>query len=166
VNRTSANDPAQSSGMPPGRQLRVIIADDDRDTVATLSAIFADEGHSVVGVHSGPAAIIEIRRGPPDVLIVDISMPGMSGYSVAREVRRLYGELAPMLIAISGKWTGQSDRMVSKVAGFHYFLEKPCDPQVLLSLLAPLKRQPPTSSISLVDDTIPPGPGPHASRDE
>jgi DNA-binding response OmpR family regulator len=146
--------------MPHGRSLRLVVADDDRDTVSTLSAILADEGHRVVGVHTGAAAVMEIRRGPPDAVLVDISMPGMSGYAVAREVRRLYGELAPMLVAISGKWTGQTDRMVSKLAGFHYFLEKPCDPRVLLSLLAPLKRQAPKSPISLVDDTlIPPDPG-------
>ena len=58
------------------------------------------------------------------------------------------------MIAISGKWTGQTDRMLSKLAGFEYFLEKPCDPQVVLSLLAPLRRQPPKPPISLVDDTL------------
>jgi CheY-like chemotaxis protein len=134
--------------------LRLVIADDEPDTVLTLSAILSDEGHSVVAAHNGPAAIMELRRGAVDALIVDINMPGISGYEVAREARRIYGDLAPMLIAISGRWTGQTDRMLSELAGFHHFLEKPCDPKVVLSLLAPLKRRPPRPPVSLLDDTV------------
>jgi len=152
--RTSETSPSQSPGILPGRSLRLVIVDDEPDTVLTLSAILADEGHSVVAAHNGQAAIMEIRRVAPDALIVDISMPGISGYEVAREARRIFGDLAPMLIAISGKWTGQTDRMLSKLAGFHHFLEKPCDPKVLLSLLAPLKRRPPRPPVSLLDDTV------------
>jgi CheY-like chemotaxis protein len=114
----------------------------------------SDEGHSVVAAHNGPAAIMELRRGATDALIVDINMPGISGYEVAREARRIYGDLVPLLIAISGRWTGQTDRMLSKLAGFHHFLEKPCDPKVVLSLLAPLKSRPPRPPVSLLDDTV------------
>lgn len=138
------------------RSLRIIIADDERDTVATLAAILADEGHVVVETFSAAQALRKIREQPADVLIVDISMPGASGYDVAREVRRIYGDLAPLLISISGQWTGQTDRMLSRLAGFHYFLEKPCEPKVLIGLLAPLKRQAPRPSVSLVDDTLAP----------
>ncbi len=146
------------SSAPLRRNLRLIICDDERDTVATLCEILRDEGDQVREAHAGAQAIREVRTAPPDAVIVDINMPGISGYEVAREVRRLYGEFAPVMIAISGKWTGQTDRMLSKMAGFEYFLEKPCDPQVLLGLLAPLRRQPPKRLISLTDDTlIPPG---------
>jgi CheY-like chemotaxis protein len=145
-----------SSG-PLRRNLRLIVCDDERDTVATLCEILRDEGDQVREAHAGVQAIREVRAAPPDAVIVDINMPGISGYEVAREVRRLYGEFAPVMIAISGRWTGQTDRMLSKLAGFEYFLEKPCDPQVLLSLLAPLRRQPPKPPVSLIDDTqIPP----------
>ena len=138
------------------RSLRLIVVDDERDAVATLSAILSDEGHTVVGAHNGAEAIQQIRKAPPDAVLVDINMPGISGYDVAREVRRFYGELAPMMIAISGKWTSQTDQMLSKLAGFHYFLEKPCRPQMLLDLLAPLKQQAPTPPVSLIDDTLTP----------
>jgi CheY-like chemotaxis protein len=140
----------------PDRPLRIVLADDERDTVMTLAAVLADEGHIVVEAFSATEALRAIRKEAPDALIVDISMPGASGYEVAREVRRIFGNLAPMLIAISGKWTGQTDVMLSKLAGFHYFLEKPCDPKVVLSLLAPLKRKPPRQAVSLVEETIPP----------
>ena len=136
--------------------LHVIVADDERDTVRTLSALLADEGYSVIETFSAQQAIRELGKQSPDALIIDINMPGISGYDVARETRKLYGNLAPLLIAISGRWTGQTDRMLSQLAGFHYFLEKPCDPKVLLSLLAPLKRQAPRPVVSLVDDTVTP----------
>ncbi len=82
-----------------GRSLHLLIVDDEHDTVATLSAILQDEGHSVSGAPNGVAALAEIRKTPPDAVIADINMPGVSGYDVAREVRRLYGEAAPMLVA-------------------------------------------------------------------
>jgi CheY-like chemotaxis protein len=69
---------------------------------------------------------------------LDIDMPGMSGYTVARELREVFGEQTPLLISISGKWIGQTDRMLADLAGFNHFLQKPCDPQVLLRLLEPL----------------------------
>jgi CheY-like chemotaxis protein len=152
--------------MTPGRSLRIVTVDDERDTVATLCDILADEGHEAIGAASGLEAIRQIRKQVPDAALVDINMQGISGYEVAREVRRLYGELAPVMIAISGKSTGQTDQMLSKLAGFDHFLQKPCDPQVLLSLLAPLREQPPKRPISLVDDTLippeyDPGPGLH-----
>lgn len=146
------------------RSLRIVIVDDERDTVATLREILVDEGHDVVGVVNGAEAIAEIGKQPPDAVLVDISMPGISGYEVGREVRRLYGDLAPMMIAISGRWTGQTDRMLTRLAGFQHFLEKPCDAQVIIGVLAPLRLQPPKRPISLVEDTvIPPGQDPGSS---
>jgi CheY-like chemotaxis protein len=124
------------------RALQLVIADDERDTVQTLGTILSDEGHHVVGVHQGPNAVAQVRLRKPDAVILDIDMPGMSGYSVAREVRALFGESAPLLIAISGKWVGQTDRMLADLAGFSHFLQKPCDPQVLLRLLEPLRYLP------------------------
>jgi DNA-binding response OmpR family regulator len=145
--------------MRSARALRIIVADDERDTVVTLSAILADEGHTVVQSFSAVQALRHVAEQPADVLIVDISMPGVSGYEVAREVRRMYGDQGPTLIAISGQWTGQTDRMLANLAGFDYFLEKPCEPKVLIGLLAPLKRQGAKPSVSFIDDTlIPPDP--------
>jgi two-component system OmpR family response regulator len=134
--------------------LGIVVVDDERDTVTTLSAILSDEGHTVVETFSAVQALRHVADQPPDVLIVDISMPGASGYEVAREVRRMYGEQGPMLIAISGQCTGQTDRMLSKLAGFDYFLEKPCEPKVLLDLLRQLERQPAKAAVSLIDDTL------------
>lgn len=134
-------DPVRSPTAAYRRPLRIIVADDERDAVITLEAILVDEGHSVFGVYKGPEAIVQARRQKPDALILDIDMPGMSGYSVAREMRALYDPWPPLLIAISGKWVGQTDRMLADLAGFNHFLQKPCDPDVLLRLLEPLRTQ-------------------------
>ena len=143
-------EPAFASQGAPRRPLRIIVADDEKDTVATLSAIFLDEGHSVFGVYKGADAIAQARRQKPDALILDIDMPGLSGYSVAREVREMFDPWPPLLIAISGKWVGQTDRMLADLAGFDHFLQKPCEPGVLLRLLEPLRHRRPA------DDTIVP----------
>jgi DNA-binding response OmpR family regulator len=125
------------------RPLRLIVADDERDTVVTLSAILADEGHDVLGAYSGSQVIAAVKKSRPDAAILDIDMPGLSGYAVARELREIFGEAAPLLIAISGRWVGQTDRMLAELAGFNHFLQKPCDPQVLLRLLEPLRSSAP-----------------------
>jgi DNA-binding response OmpR family regulator len=125
-----------------GRALYLIVADDEQDTVQTLGAILTDEGHEVIGAYKGLAVVTQARLRKPDAMILDIDMPGMSGYSVAREVRAMFDVSPPLLVAISGKWVGQTDRMLADLAGFNHFLQKPCDPQVLLKLLEPLRRMP------------------------
>ena len=117
------------------RPLRIVIADDDADTVTSLAAILRDEGHSVFGTQHPAEVIPEVRRNNPDALILDIDMPGISGYTIAREIRATFGEVSPLLLAVSGKWFGQTDRMLAELAGFDYFLQKPCHPDALLALL-------------------------------
>ena len=147
------------TGMP-RQSLRLLVVDDEPDTVATLKAILEDEGHSVATAGSVLAALRHLREERPDAIVADINMPDLSGYELGREARRIYGALAPMLIAISGVWKGQTDRMLAQLAGFQFFLEKPCEPKVLLSLLSPLKRQEARPSVSLTEITAPIEPEP------
>jgi twitching motility two-component system response regulator PilH len=118
----------------------LVIADDHRDTVLTLTALLRDEGHDVRGVYHGEDALAALRRDMPDALIVDIDMPGKSGFAVAQEVRQTYGKHAPLMIAMSGKWTGQTDKMLGRLVGFDHYCLKPCEPLTLLQLLEPLTR--------------------------
>lgn len=118
--------------------LRVVIADDEPDTVMTLAAILRDAGYVVAEASNGFEVLGLVARQKADAVIVDIDMPGMSGYSVAREIREVYGEATPLLICISGKWIGQTDKMLADMAGFNHFCQKPCDPGVLLRYLEPL----------------------------
>ena len=125
----------------PPRPLRIVVADDDRDAVLVLLTLLRDEGHVVEGVYSGDAVMPLVAALVPDVVILDISMPGASGYTVAREISESSASgQAPMVIAITGKYTSASDRMLSEIVGFDHYLLKPYAPQDLLSLLEQRKR--------------------------
>jgi DNA-binding response OmpR family regulator len=128
------------------RALYLVIADDEPDTVATLATILVDEGNEVLQANKGARVINGARLRRPDALILDIDLPGMSGYTVAREIRNLYESSPPLMIAISGKWVGQTDKMLADLAGFNHFLQKPCDPGVVIQLLEPLRRDRPSAS--------------------
>ena len=130
--------PTEGSSRTPGRkQLRVLIADDDRDMVATLAALINDEGHQVREVYRGTEVMRLLEEFDADVALVDIGMPGMSGYDVAREVREKRGKERPLLIAITG-WHKASDRILAKLVGFDHHLAKPFEAKELLALLEPL----------------------------
>ena len=121
------------------RSLRIVVADDDRDTVSMLSVILRDEGHVVHGVYSGKEVLPAVRAMNPDAVIMDIVVPGLSGYAVAQEIRYSYtASRCPMLIAISGMWQERADRRVAQQVGFDAHLLKPCDPKELVKLLDPL----------------------------
>jgi DNA-binding response OmpR family regulator len=114
--------------------LRIVIADDEPDTVTTLAAILEHEGHQVYGFGTGREAIAAARMYNADVLIVDIQMPDMTGYDIARRARDHLGR-APLLIAISGRWKTDTDMLLSVVVGFDHYFPKPCDPGELVEYL-------------------------------
>lgn len=121
--------------------LRILVVDDDRDTVDMLSIVLRDEGHVVHGVYTGKEVLPAARLLRPDAIIMDISVPGMSGYAVAQELRHTYTAAhRPLLIAVSGMWKEPADRMVAQQVGFDHHLLKPCDTGELLALLEPLRK--------------------------
>lgn len=116
--------------------LRIVVADDDRDTVETLALILRAEGHIVHGVYTGKDVLPAVRMIRPDAVILDISIPGMSGYAVAEEIRLSFTDLRrPLLIAISGVWKERSDKRVAQHVGFDAHFLKPCEPGEILRLL-------------------------------
>ena len=121
--------------------LRILVVDDDHDTVDALSGVLRAQGHVVHGVYSGKEVLPAARILRPDAIILDISVPGMSGYAVAQEIRSTFLEARrPLLIAVSGLWKEPSDRMLAQQVGFDHHLLKPCDTAELLALLEPLRR--------------------------
>jgi DNA-binding response OmpR family regulator len=126
-----------ASGHPP---LRIIIADDESDTVRTLAAILEDEGHEVYGFGTGREAIAAARMYQADVVIVDIQMPDMTGYAISRWVRDNLRD-DPLLIAVSGRWKSQTDMLLSVVIGFDHHFAKPCDPSALVQCLRDWRMQ-------------------------
>jgi DNA-binding response OmpR family regulator len=120
-----------------GEALRVIVADDDRDILDTLSQVLRSAGHTVHPIHTGRDVLPAVRIVRPEAIILDLAVPGMSGYAVAQEIRHSFVDVRrPVMIAISGMWTGKSDRLIAQQVGFDHYLAKPFDPQELLRLLA------------------------------
>jgi len=127
----------------PGRPLRILLADDDRDATLSLSTLLLLEGYEVRHVYDGDATLTAVREFSPDLVLIDIGMPKLSGYDVARRVRERYGKEGPVLIALTG-WKQASDRILATLAGFDHHVAKPYDPGVLLQLVrsvAPLPRR-------------------------
>jgi CheY-like chemotaxis protein len=117
--------------------LRILIADDDRDTVLTLEMVLRDEGHEVVGVYTGGEVLRAVRQFAPHAVVVDINMPVLTGYDVARAIRARNRNV--LLIAISGVYTKDPDRLLAGIVGFDHFLPKPCQVSDVLKLLEPLR---------------------------
>ena len=126
---------SKTAGNIARRQLRVVVADDDRDAVLTLATVLEHEGHEVREVYRGSEVLRLVRDFDPDVALIDISMPGMTGYDVAREIRQLFGARRPTLIAVTG-WKKTSDKILAQIAGFDHHLAKPFETDALLALLA------------------------------
>ena len=117
-------------------QLRVMLADDDRDTVDMLAGILRDEGHVVYTAYSGADVLPAMQVFRPDALILDINLPKVSGFALAQATRFAFTDVRrPLLIAISGAWIQAPDRILGKQVGFDHYLMKPADPNDLLALL-------------------------------
>jgi DNA-binding response OmpR family regulator len=133
------DSPAIGSGQDatrpiPGRRLRILLADDDRDATLSLSTLLRLEGYEVRHVYDGDATLTAVREFEPDLVLIDIGMPKLSGYDVARHVRERYGKEGPVLVALTG-WKQASDRILATLAGFDHHVAKPYDPGVLLQLV-------------------------------
>jgi CheY-like chemotaxis protein len=115
---------------------RVLVCDDNVDGAESLALMLGLLGHEVRTVHDGPAALATVRNWRPDAVLLDIGLPGMSGYEVARQMRsdpNLRDDL--LLVAVTG-WGTQDDQRRSAAAGFDQHLTKPVEATALESLLA------------------------------
>jgi CheY-like chemotaxis protein len=115
---------------------RILLADDNRDAAESLAIILRLEGHEVEVAHDGTAALESFAQQRPDVALLDIGMPKVNGYEVAKEIRARPEGRGVLLIAITG-WAQDSDRARSRDAGFDHHLTKPVEPETLIELLAP-----------------------------
>lgn len=123
------------------RNLRIIVADDDPDTVLTLMTVLSDEGHEVRGYHQAGDMLRAMRDFNPDVVVLDINMPDVNGFTAAQEIRDRYGVRKPLLIAITGVFTRGPDRILTQLAGFDHHLVKPYQTSDVLKLLAPVRSR-------------------------
>ncbi len=147
VRLPSAPRPSPSSTTTPGADLRstpvaapdrlarILVVDDNIDTARGMARLLKLIGHTVATAHSGPEAIEAARQHHPEVVLLDIGLPGMSGYEVATQLRREPSCQGTIIIAVSG-YGQEDDRRRSREAGFDHHLIKPLDHDALLALLA------------------------------
>jgi CheY-like chemotaxis protein len=108
--------------------------DDNRDAAETLAFLLQLEGHDVAVAFDGPAALSEADKSHPQVVLLDIGMPGMDGYQVVHEMRQREPTKSAVILALTG-YGQPEDRARAKAAGFNDHLTKPVDPARLLSVL-------------------------------
>ncbi|HEY6065521.1 MAG TPA: ATP-binding protein, partial [Thermoanaerobaculia bacterium] len=121
--------------LAPARSLRILVVDDNRDSTASLELLLELSGHGVRTAHDGLEALGAADEFRPDVVLLDIGLPKMDGYDVARALRRQPWGRAIVIIAVTG-WGQEEDRQRSMEAGFDHHLVKPVDPSTLVELLA------------------------------
>jgi len=117
-----------------GSMHRVLIADDDPDAAQSLAMLLELDGHRSVFATDGATALQLFEQVHPDVVLLDIGMPGCSGHDVARQIRALPSDKPVLLIAVTG-WARDSDKARAYAAGFDHHLAKPIDYDVLTKLL-------------------------------
>ena len=133
----AADRPAvqDTEGSSPMGSRRVLVVDDNRDSVETMALLLHLWGHEVRTAYDGPSALALAAEYRPDVVLLDIGLPGMNGYEVAKRLREIPGLEKSVLVAVTG-YGQESDRQRARKAGFDRHLVKPVEPTALQDLLA------------------------------
>ena len=134
--RYSVRCAARAEGQPsPGRERRVLVVDDNADIVETTTLLLAMSGHQVRSAKDGLQALQVATAFRPDVVLLDIGLPLMDGYEVARRLRLEPATTGALLVALTG-YGQEGDRQRGREAGFDAHLLKPVDPQALARMIA------------------------------
>ena len=105
---------------------RILVVDDNRDSADSLVTAFAVLGHDAVAAYGGKEALRRLEEMTPDLLVLDLSMPEMDGYTLARAIRALPAFTRVAMVALSG-FGSETDRAKSRDAGFDRHMLKPFD---------------------------------------
>jgi CheY-like chemotaxis protein len=114
---------------------RVLVVDDSKDTADSMALILQLEGYQVAVAYDGKGALQAAQVQKPQAVLLDIGLPGMDGYRVARTLRSDPTHERTLLVAITG-YGHEDDKRRSREAGFDFHLVKPVDPEQLCQLLA------------------------------
>ena len=134
--------------------LRIVVVDDNVDLVDSLVSVLEHLGHEAVGASSGPEGVELIDERRPDVALIDVGMPGMSGFDVVGQVRRRPWGHAMVLIALTG-WGGAEDQDLCRDAGFDHVALKPVDLDYLKVMLERVSACTPNHPISAMTKATP-----------
>ncbi len=130
-------EPPDQSGIadPPTARYRVLVVDDNRDAATTLAMLLKTQQHEVHEAYDGLSALKAAIALKPDVILLDIGLPGINGYELAQRLRTIDQTKDALLVAVSG-YGQDEDRLKSRLAGFDFHLVKPVDPQMLRTIIA------------------------------
>lgn len=118
---------------------KILVVDDNVDAASALSMLLNIIGHETHIAHNGPEALAAVTNMQPDVVLLDLGLPGMTGFEVCEHIRRLAMPKPPLVVALTG-WGQESDRQKSRDSGFDHHLVKPVDYDALADLLAKSAR--------------------------
>jgi CheY-like chemotaxis protein len=137
--RAELEDPTMTTEEHGHGGLRVLVVEDEPDLARTMAAVLRMEGHQVRTAPDGPAALGAARAEPPDLVLLDLRLPGaLNGYEVAKRLRQQPATRRPVIVAITGLGE-REDRFRSYESGIDLHLTKPVEPDELCSLLARLR---------------------------
>ena len=105
---------------------RILIVDDNVEAATTLGLLFEFDGAAIRIAHDGPTAVEEAHRFQPEIILLDIGLPGFSGVEAAQRIRAAHPAVAPFIVALTG-WGSAQDREATAAAGFDLHLVKPID---------------------------------------
>ena len=130
--------PAGEAPAAPFACLRVLVVDDNTDSAESMAMLLGLQGHETRTALDGPAALEAAQVFRPELILLDIGLPGMDGYEVARRLRTELHMDETVLIAMTG-YGHEQDRREAQAAGFNHHLVKPVDPAALQRVLASLR---------------------------
>jgi PAS domain S-box-containing protein len=120
-------------------QRRILVVDDNGDAAESLALVLGMTGHEVRLAGDGPSALAAAAEFRPEIVLLDIGLPGMDGYEVARRLRSGDGPRDMSLVALTG-YGQDADRERARAAGFDHHLVKPASPEAILAILGPTSR--------------------------
>ncbi len=146
--RTVDLDAPNATSISSGARCKVVIADDNRDAADSLKLLLELSGHDTFVAYNGQQALDLGSRERPLAFVLDVGMPDMTGYEVARRIRQQAWGRSALLLAVTG-WGQDDDKEKAKAAGFDRHFTKPVNPQQVEEVLAAfLKARPPVTSLS------------------
>jgi two-component system CheB/CheR fusion protein len=132
--------PATETAKPIDAVLRVLIVDDNVDAATALELLLKEAGHSVRAAHTGPAGLTAAIDFLPDVMLLDIGLPELDGFEVAKRIRQQAALHNVVIVAMTG-YGREKERQRSQEAGFNHHLVKPVDYGTLEQILAAVSEK-------------------------
>ncbi|MGV7207507.1 ATP-binding protein [Oxalobacteraceae bacterium A2-2] len=126
---------AASDAIPEAAPGSILVVDDNGDAAHMLADILELSGHAARVALSGPDALDMMKREPAQIVLLDIGMPGMDGYEVARRLRAMHWQRRPVLVALTG-WGTERDQSLTREAGFDHHLTKPANLAALNQIIS------------------------------